>query len=582
MSNKQIVSNIFLEKLLSDNNHDEIDRLIESMPFIEKKEYHFTNHYSSLIKRGEIKKACIVLENGILKNPNSIKLRIFHAEHAMLTSDFCSAIGRWDYITNHFNGFQEGVRWRRARAYLLNHQFEDARKEINTIVSRKGENQKSSNLLDIINSEQAKKYLVEIKRENAAGVFVLGNKKPGVLKLESIKNYRIKGWIKTTFDKPASLIVKNKNGTRVYDLNNDRLDVKRHFNKKGEDTLIKCGYDYIIDVSSETEIGFLVNNTKYWVISIKAKKVLDVLRGLDNWLFLANDANSSIDQYTGKKNLSERNIKEWSDFSKNILKYQNKTEFLYIIANSKEKVFPEYYPFKMAKKTITDMIEDIFIENKINYLNPVDNLKKNKYSYYKTDTHWSDLGAYIAYRATMDKILDLNFMEKVDFIDSEVVGDLGSKLTHPEKSIKKTFVQPPELLGSQKFFNGISGTGYIKIFMNEKASTNKTVLIFGGSSMANFAKYFNYSFRRVVTINLPGSIVGEIIDFENPDLLLVQTNERYLISPGKCFDKFHESPLSKALSAKKPIEKNNILKSINNSNSEYFYRDLSLEALGSF
>ncbi len=572
-----------LDDLLSDGRFEEVNTLIERVPIEKRTVNDFLIHYSSLMETDK-KKAYTILEDALLIFPKSIELRIKHAEYAMSLCQWDMAIDRWQFIITNISGYSTGVYWRQARAYLYNKQFEGSRQAVLKIISIEGSSQKSDDFLSLIDSEQSQKYRVLIKNsgKDIGGIeyrIESLNKNPEIMSLESLKKYRLRGWIRSTFDNTIFLIVRNENQRTVYKLNIDRFDVKEHFSRQGKEVSIRCGYDYIIDISKKTEIGFLINNKEYWPIFIDKSKVINVLRGSDNWLFLANDTNRSVDQFTGKVTLNEDQIKSWMLFSKKLSIYQIKTKFLYIIANSKEKVFPQYYPFDMSDRSLTEVVESIFIENQVEYINPRNVLRRNEYSYYKTDTHWSDLGAYIAYREVLNKTDNIDYIEEPEFTDVEVIGDLGSKLSPRERTIKKKFKNGLLIEPNLVFHNKLSKTGAIKVLVNNEINNNKTVLIFGGSSMENFSPYFSYSFHRVITINLPGSVVDEIVDFEKPDLLLMQTNERYLISPGKVFKTFYDSPLYKVLSKIEDKKKNEILESMMSSDNEIFYRKLTIEAL---
>ena len=59
----------------------------------------------------------------------------------------------------------------------------------------------------------------------------------------------------------------------------------------------------------------------------------------------------------------------------------------------------------------------------------------------------------------------------------------------------------------------------------------------------------------------------------------MQTNERYLINPGKVFKTFYDSPLYKVFSKIEDKEKDEILESMMSSDNEIFYRNLTIEAL---
>ena len=579
-----MISDDVTKKLLKDKKYEEIDNLLKDLPSNEKTPQQFLAHYRALSSTNQREKAHSVIDAAILAHSDDLSIRIMHAEIAMASADWDIAIKRWQNIITNFGNSTLGVFWRQAAAYLNKRDFENARKVALFVGSKSQEQiQKVNDFISIIESEQAKKYEVVISKyentlkfniDSVAGQSTLG-------KLDFLKCYTLRGWVKATSSDVISLIIKKNNKIQEYQLNKIRKDVKEYFSSKGEIATENSGFEYIIDITDGVEIGFLVNNIKYWVADIKTIKQIDVVRGKENWLFLANDSNRSTDQFTGKMLLTKAADQEWQQFSKTLLNYNKRYNLLYVIANSKEKVNPEKYPFDIGEVTITEQLEIIFNNYNIKYLNPMAFLKSKFGTYYKTDTHWSDYGAYVAFTQVMVKTNYDNPLIDITFIDIEAAGDLGSKVSPVERSSKKCLSSNLTLSNNIVFDNKLSGTGMIRISVNQKAVYKKTVLVFGGSSMTEgaFDKYIGYSFERVILINLPGALVDEIIQEETPDLIINLTNERYLAKPGKLYDSFHESPLSTKLSSLSVKEKKITLSIINKFADESFYKNLTIESL---
>lgn len=105
--------------------------------------------------------------------------------------------------------------------------------------------------------------------------------------------------------------------------------------------------------------------------------------------------------------------------------------------------------------------------------------------------------------------------------------------------------------------------------------------MFGGSSLRSgcLYKYFSYSFLRVVIVNLPGSMVEEILEYESPDLVVVQNNERYLGEPGRIYKRHSNSPLAYKISSLPAAEKESVLTNLEAYTNERFYYTKCLEAL---
>lgn len=275
-----------------------------------------------LLKSNDNKRALSFIEIAVLTYPNNLSLRIQHAEMAMKICDYGAALDRWQFIIENFTHFPQGVYWRKASCYILSKEFKRSREIIYYIIDRHGESQKAKDYLSLLDSEEANKYNIIKQGNNQPGVFVLEEKVEEYknLKNRDLKSIRIRGWIKSTYENPAKLVVENHRGKKYLDLNVDRLDVKRALS---EDVQVRCGFDYLIDLTSQTNIGYSLEGESIQVLSIHPKKVLDVLQGHDGWLFLANDSNRSIDQYTGKATLDKAKTDEWSDFCNDLATYKN-------------------------------------------------------------------------------------------------------------------------------------------------------------------------------------------------------------------------------------------------------------------
>lgn len=573
-----------MKNLFENKKYEEVDNILKNLPLDEKTPQLFLAHYRALSSVNQRTRAHKIIEQALLIHHDDLSIRITYAEMAMASADWDIAISRWQYIIVNFESFTTGVFWRQATAYLNKKDFKNARRVALLVGSKfQAQKQKVDDFISVIESEKAAKYEVVISKNKNTLKFYIDKvvDQPTIGKLDFLRNYRLRGWVKVTPSDVVSLAIKYGSEVKEYSLNKVRKDVSKHFNDRGEVSLENCGFEYVVDISNGVDIGFLVNNVEHWVADIKTIKQLDVVRGKDDWLFLANDSNRSTDQFTGKMLLTNETKKEWRQFSKALLNYKKCNNHLYVIANSKEKVYPENYPFDIGEVTITEQVEEIFTSFSINYLNPADSLKGQYGTYYKTDTHWSDYGAYIVFTQIMARTGYDNPLIEATFTDIEVAGDLGSKVTPVERSVKKHLSSNLRLSYNIAFDNGLPGTGMIHVLTHQKASYKETVLVFGGSSMTagSFSKYLSYSFERVIIINLPGALVDEIIQEETPDLIINLTNERYLASPGKIYDKFHESPLSTKLASLTDKEKEATLSVVNKFTGEPFYKRLAIEAL---
>ena len=131
-----------------------------------------------------------------------------------------------------------------------------------------------------------------------------------------------------------------------------------------------------------------------------------VIQAKDNWMFFKLDNNIPI--YQNLNLISSSEIKTIVDYFSAVNDYcrlHNK-KFYLVIVPDKNKIYGEYMPDYILKKhpdseSNVSMIYDYLKENTdIKVIYPYEYYMNNKHLglfYYKTDTHWSDLGASYVY-----------------------------------------------------------------------------------------------------------------------------------------------------------------------------------------
>ena len=136
----------------------------------------------------------------------------------------------------------------------------------------------------------------------------------------------------------------------------------------------------------------------------------DALRGELPWLYLAgNETNDTIDNWRGTFQYSETEldricvvVRAWQDWSE-----ARGMEFLMVVPPNKVSIYPEYMPDWLTPfdgPTSTSRLITRLREAGVNLLDlkPVlEPEKANHLLYYRTDTHWNQLGAFFCARAIL-------------------------------------------------------------------------------------------------------------------------------------------------------------------------------------
>ena len=161
-----------------------------------------------------------------------------------------------------------------------------------------------------------------------------------------------------------------------------------------------------------------------------AKKSLE---GKDGWFFLAGQAK---DIYQNKidfdKDKMDRMVDEWK--RRQVYFDDRDIPFYWLLAPIKHYIYPEYLPFdfirpdipkrsEMIMDRLRDEIGDFIIDPTNEFLKAKDSIQV----YYKTDTHWTEKGAFIAWKKVLDQFqkdaIDVKDFEDISFSwkDSSVV-----------------------------------------------------------------------------------------------------------------------------------------------------------------
>lgn len=135
-----------------------------------------------------------------------------------------------------------------------------------------------------------------------------------------------------------------------------------------------------------------------------------VIWGKEDWLFYSSkNSGDPIADYEGTNSFSDEELEEAKN---NMLHQQNILAergigFCLMIPPNKENVYARYMPdkFVQAERSRTDILTEHLVENGINCINPKEALLNSdeKYrTYYKQDTHWNELGAYIGTKEALE------------------------------------------------------------------------------------------------------------------------------------------------------------------------------------
>lgn len=284
---------------------------------------------------------------------------------------------------------------------------------------------------------------------------------------------------------------------------------------------------------------------------------MKVLTGDEGWLFLDNDTNNSVSQFIGKIKIVPYEMEKWAIFHEEAeaLAASVGAEYAFMIAPSKEAVYSVYHPYRDHEdRAIIPYLErfpqciyqrDLLIKPDADF--PI---------YSKTDTHWSDWGAYLSIRDLLQRTgRDIPEVPREDFkIKTDHQGDLGNKLVPPvfaTNAVHKATYEDYLVYNNQ-----INNRGRVWICENPHAVLDQVCVLYGDSFSQNFIKFLPLWFRRLVYLHT-AAIDKSFVLKEKPNLIISEVTERFMLGAPeslKTFDirkpiaeKINEAPPEKAI-----------------------------------
>lgn len=262
-----------------------------------------------------------------------------------------------------------------------------------------------------------------------------------------------------------------------------------------------------------------------------------VVQGEDNWLFYkATDDGDPIADYSGTNCFSEQSMTTITDAmlkSQKVLQEKG-IEFCVLVPPNKENVYSCFMPenYEKAEVTRTDRLIAALQDAGVHAVHPKEELikhSKNYNTYYKYDTHWNELGAYIATR----QVMDLWGISVDEATKDNVI------------SVSKTYQDLAKMVGIQDIFNDDKGMTVAGLYdgidweafaseqlagashlHNPEARFDKTLLLVGDSFRDAMVPTVCMYFEDVYVTHRY-FYKQSMIDEYDPDYMIVEYVERY-------------------------------------------------------
>jgi len=262
----------------------------------------------------------------------------------------------------------------------------------------------------------------------------------------------------------------------------------------------------------------------------------NVIIGNDGWLFYKSD--EAFECFVNSNLLTESEIINYKNKVENFIEFcqiQNK-DFYFMVIPNKSTVYSEFMPssiVKLNQKSRLEQISEVLPGS--NFLNTTEFLLQNKNAellFYKNDTHWNNLGAFIGFYKFIDKFfpelkkqysnLDLKSILKEE-IEIFRKGDLDLMMGIDKE--QKTIDYKINFINNEYTITKINEKKHF--YTVSKANNELKVLIYRDSFFEPLVPLFS-SFFNKVEYKWSFDIDKDYILSNDFDFIIVESVERYI------------------------------------------------------
>lgn len=267
-----------------------------------------------------------------------------------------------------------------------------------------------------------------------------------------------------------------------------------------------------------------------------------VIVGKDNWLFYAaKDDGDPIADYRGEYLFTQSQLE---DIAQRLSEMRDELaaqdiEFVLFLAPDKERIYSEYMPEEYGapaeKYRYRQIYEYIRDNTDIRIVDSLDALRDAKTKtdlplWYKTDTHWNDVGAYVGSRALLAELgIELPDIDEgiyTPVMQEETAGDLA-RLLHLEFLLKRGDNEC-RLQGFEEKGETVAEEGYHSAAEHHNSGADeRRIYVCRDSYCDAMLQYIGSSFNESRYVYWQFFDSADLFDYD-PDVFVFEVVERYL------------------------------------------------------
>jgi len=272
-----------------------------------------------------------------------------------------------------------------------------------------------------------------------------------------------------------------------------------------------------------------------------------VIRGEGDWLFYTGD--DLLEDFRGNRLLSHRQLERWVDIQKRRREWlqQRGIEYLTFAPPNKQSVYAEHMParFRQARgpsrlSQLHDLLNHSPLPFYVNIHEPLLLAKKNEKIYFASDSHWTQFGAYIAFRKVMAEVQERfprrRYVLDFAFADHPYLfpgGDLAEILMSMGDSSEEVTGLRSRTYCSREYplplsLTDVGDKGYEQPLYKKCAEAELKALFFADSFIWQIERFFSENFAEVVYLQKPyeRQNVLEVMELFKPDIVIEEKSER--------------------------------------------------------
>ncbi|MBC8505860.1 MAG: hypothetical protein H8D34_13435, partial [Chloroflexi bacterium] len=266
--------------------------------------------------------------------------------------------------------------------------------------------------------------------------------------------------------------------------------------------------------------------------------------GKQGWLFLGDG--SIVADYRHTHPFTEEELKQWRDVlvAKRDWLAARGVKYLFVVAPDKQSIYPEFMPDRFNQVRSDSCLDQLVAYLKANSNIEILDLRPALLAekaiarvYHKTDTHWNERGAFVAYQQIMQRLAqNLPNMQPKAFADfkpiekvaegQDIANMMGLRNTMHEQVLRlvpktELCAQAVDFKLSQNFQWSIYPPGH-EAYARECNKGKIKAVFFQDSFGTALAPFISEQFKRTVFIwDYPNyTVMSSAVEQEHPDVVI--------------------------------------------------------------